>query len=239
MSFNSLQVGYKLRPQRGLLLRPNVSIPYRQATNEQLLKEVRDYFEPFQFLIGRLQTHFHSFQQPAQCFCFNSLQVGYKQVHHRIFPILEGMFQFLIGRLQTIIGIFLYTHSIIDVSIPYRQATNRDLEDYVAFRFCVSIPYRQATNRFIRSFSGSVYISFNSLQVGYKRDGALKGGKQSSSGFNSLQVGYKLEMCWVPLGTFWCFNSLQVGYKPQGSNRSSACKIVSIPYRQATNLLRA
>ena len=63
------------------------------------------------------------------------------------------------------------------------------------------------------SSSTSQFLSFNSLQVGYKPFSCLKN-EESSLCFNSLQVGYKPYTLYWNLKQFNCFNSLQVGYKP-------------------------
>ena len=121
------------------------------------------------------------------------------------------------------------------VSIPYRLATNGQSLKVPQERNEVSIPYRLATNKTLQACIDalqkqfqfligwlqtqfnvlpvvSVYQSFNSLQVGYKRI-LYSQGRLRKESFNSLQVGYKpIVITTLPCRTL-CFNSLQVGYK--------------------------
>ena len=82
-----------------LFCSPQVSIPYRLATNYGG-KENTKHEKKFQFLIGWLQTTYHFMEQP-----------------------LDDPFQFLIGWLQTI-SCWLTQSQPMQVSIPYRLATN-------------------------------------------------------------------------------------------------------------------
>ena len=144
--FNPLQVRYKpaqIFPYSALIF---VSIPYRYATNIEVLSYFVDFCKRFQSLIGTLQTNLIQlcFYNPFQfqsligtlqtCFlfslfalrmCFNPLQVRYKRERH-----------------------FKTTPNTKPVSIPYRYATNGIGSNPVASVTSVSIPYRYATNLF-------------------------------------------------------------------------------------------
>ncbi len=150
--------------------------------------------------------------------CFNSLQVGYKLWDSEL------------------------TEERIDVSIPYRQATNIFISIYVFF---------------------ITLYSFNSLQVGYKQRIRIYCRYQKDEFqflIGRLQTGayipgMVLELFGVSIpyrqatnahirhingDIITGFNSLQVGYKPVNEQ----CYVykdgyVSIPYRQATNSSRA
>ncbi len=69
----------------------------------------------------------------------------------------DGEFQFLIGWLQTN-GAVGYVKKFIQVSIPYRLATNTEQTmGYLIAHRKVSIPYRLATNSYLKKlnlFSG-------------------------------------------------------------------------------------
>ena len=165
--FNPLQVRYKLSAKQGdIYIREYVSIPYRYATN------------------WRWHLKNSILQQ-----CFNPLQVRYK-LEPSFSASLGGKgFQSLIGTLQT----GKRRMNILDglnVSIPYRYATNSVLE-------CVDI------------FWG---VCFNPLQVRYKHMLSFLQ-NQFLEGFNPLQVRYKPNKTRDITEKELCFNPLQVRYK--------------------------
>ena len=120
----------------------SVSIPHRQATNHWHTQTIF-YGHPFQFLIGRLQTHHDPFIF-SMSICFNSSQVGYKHQGSENQGSKKKTFQFLIGRLQTgTRGSNRLPNSMFQFLIGRLQTHHH------RFRFSphhVSIPHRQATN---------------------------------------------------------------------------------------------
>ena len=149
-SFNSLQVGSKQKEG---------SMKFSKYVQFQFLigrLKTTIAFEPaeiihlFQFLIGRLKTFVMFTACNHSLFCFNSLQVGSKPIS-------------------------LYSDTLFSNCFNSLQVGSKHEPEIVAginFSF-VSIPYRQAQNVFCVSLYKSSFPSFNSLQVGSKRDTIL------------------------------------------------------------------
>ncbi len=126
---------------------------------------------------------------------------------------MSAEFQFLIGRLQT------FTSNLIPggangVSIPHRQATNDREPNGTAGKPYVSIPHRQATNHLQVLQRINFWLVSIPHRQATNKTGAYKGFSRECS-FNSSQVGYKRDIHIHDLDFFGCFNSSQVGYKRQ------------------------
>ena len=120
-------------------------------------------------------------------------------------------FQSLIGTLQTKCGNNC-RRAGDRVSIPYRYATNSSVRSSASGRFSVSIPYRYATNLLPNLSKGkkilvSIPYRYATNYLFFIRDVF----KEVS--FNPLQVRYKRGFCRPPKALLYCFNPLQVRYK--------------------------
>ena len=145
---------------------------------------------------------------------------------------------------------------LLSVSIPYRLATNSRWMCKPIISTVVSIPYRLATNLSHGFLDQTQAISFNSLQVGYKREQVFPHYSSqrvsipyrlATNSFVSIFVNL-LEIVSIPyrlatnsvlqnvdVDTLTSFNSLQVGYKHDFFYEQHQHIFVSIPYRLATN----
>ena len=146
------------------------------------------------------------------------------------------MFQFLIGRLATLILNDHYTplksrfNSLQVGSQPY------SLKSFSKTFIEVSIPYRQARNRQMIDRILNTYKGFNSLQVGSQHFEIWKTVYTFDS-FNSLQVGSQLFTIFGENFSMGSFNSLQVGSQLKFLSHKTFASEVSIPYRQARNFV--
>ena len=123
-SFNSLQVGSKLRGDRHELIQ---KLSFNSLQVGSKLPQFFPYSHmmiEFQFLIGRLKTLRFYFSY-SSVLCFNSLQVGSKLKWGFFDYSCRIMFQFLIGRLKTIFLLILLL-PFSSVSIPYRQSQKKN-----------------------------------------------------------------------------------------------------------------
>ena len=191
-----------------------VSIPYRQARNQEEIEFIREIFIvsiPYRQARNDIQAAFYSIYSIR----FNSLQVGSQQANKHTISCKLKSFQFLIGRLATFQGQTSKPGSIGFQFLIGRLATFilRRIPVYRPFCFnslqvgsqlchlsnCyfgirVSIPYRQARNEARIIAFEAAKESFNSLQVGSQLVNRVTSGV-SEKRFNSLQVGSQLRIC--------------------------------------------
>ena len=212
-SFNPLQVGYKLYSNTVTILKGfqfQSLIGWLQTLERRGIITSRYLF---QSLIGWLQTSNDEGRSGAVKWSFNPLQVGYKL----IFPICQTHFSLRFNPLQ----------------VGYKPRGGEGGRNRPLY---VSIPYRLATNLDLYYRDVLFHNCFNPLQVGYKlrwslvevlvipQFQSLIGWLQTLTGNNAGQT---------PVDSF---NPLQVGYKLKKFRRQHfrLCQ-VSIPYRLATN----
>ena len=190
-----------------------VSIPHRQATNSS-------------------KPSLSVFQEHR----FNPSQVGYKPKQGGENNGGETWFQSLIGRLQTSRP-DQGSEPVNEVSIPHRQATNYRYRFPEPHFINVSIPHRQATNIKIHKVDEELIAGFNPSQVGYKQRATICGLRGTSS-FNPSQVGYKPKYATLTKRLAHWFQSLIGRLQTYALlDLHFHYAQVSIPHRQATNLI--
>ena len=211
--FNSLQVGYKPPAEKsqytGYSCFNSLQVGYkRPAWCCGIFR-----LAPFQFLIGRLQTHITPVNvdiNPEFQFLIGRLQTKrpcHIQIFFKVFQFLIGRlqtfersfffsrysaFQFLIGRLQTPAGFasghdsprFQFLIGRLQTVLISRKSRSVNVFQFLIGRL-------QTLQGIIRAVP--IKARFNSLQVGYKRSFHSNLPDLGCRGFNSLQVGYKLS----------------------------------------------